>query len=58
MLSLGEEDEDESVEHEGECDEDEVEETHNSHMLGGSDDMNRLPNLQDSDDDELMALED
>lgn len=27
-------------------------------MLGGSDDMNRLPNLQDSDDDELMALED
>jgi hypothetical protein len=46
------------VEHEGECDEDEVEETHNSHMLGGSDDMNRLPNLQDSDDDELMALED
>lgn len=46
------------MEHEGECDEDEVEDTHNSHMLGGSDDMDQLPNLQDSDDEELMALED
>lgn len=27
-------------------------------MLDGSDDMGQMPNLQDSDDEELMALED
>ena len=39
LYQRGEEDEEESVEHEGECDEDEADETHNSHMLGDSDDM-------------------
>ena len=57
LYQRGEED-DESVEHEGECDEDEGDEdTHNSHMLGDSDDMGQLPQLHDSDDEELMALE-
>ena len=41
----------------GEDDEDEEpDDTHNSHMLGDSDDM-ELPQLHDSDDEELMALE-
>ena len=38
-------------------DEEEPDDTHNSHMLGDSDDM-ELPQLHDSDDEELMALED
>ena len=38
-------------------DEEEPDDTHNSHMLGDSDDM-ELPQLHNSDDEELMALED
>ena len=44
-------DDQESQEHEGECDEDSA----NSHMLGESGE--QLPILNDSDDAELMALE-
>lgn len=57
LYQRGEED-DEEEEHEGECDEDdEPGTTNNSHMLGDSDDMGQLPQLNDSDDEELMALE-
>ena len=55
-----EEDEDDD---EQDCDEEddvdndeEPEDTHNSHMLGDSDDMD-LPHIHDSDDEELLALE-
>lgn len=59
LYQRGEEDEEGevSVEHEGECDEDEEDEEYNSHMMDDLDDMGQLPQLHDSDDEELMALE-
>lgn len=58
LYQRGEEDE-EGEEHEGECDDDDEPggSTNNSHMLDDSDDMGQLPQLNDSDDEELMALE-
>jgi hypothetical protein len=59
LYQRGEEDEEGevSVENEGECDEDEEDEEYNSHMMDDLDDMGQLPQLHDSDDEELMALE-
>lgn len=57
LYQRGEDEEDGSAENEGECDEDEEEEEYNSHMMDEME-MDQLPQLNDSDDeDHLLGID-